>query len=66
MELAKFGSQICHVDLSQETVESKAAPEEWVQQYIGGRGLGVRYVLEAGASVDPLGCLLYTSDAADE
>lgn len=55
MELAKFGSRIGHVDLSHETVETKPAPETWVRQYIGGRGLGVRYILEAGASVDPLG-----------
>jgi len=53
MELAKFGDRIGHIDLSQETCETKAAPAEWVRQYIGGRGLGVRYVLEAGADVDP-------------
>jgi aldehyde:ferredoxin oxidoreductase len=29
-------------------------PEEWARKYIGGRGLGVRYVLENGAQVDPL------------
>ncbi len=30
-------------------------PEEWARKYIGGRGLGVKYCLEAGPAVDPLG-----------
>ena len=33
----------------------KRSPEEWARKYIGARGLGVRYVLESGAGVDPLG-----------
>jgi aldehyde:ferredoxin oxidoreductase len=36
-------------------VEYKPIPEDWKRKYIGGRGLGVRYVFEAGPQVDPLG-----------
>jgi aldehyde:ferredoxin oxidoreductase len=32
----------------------RPAPEDWLRKYIGGRGLGVRYVLENGPDVDPL------------
>jgi len=45
---------MAHIDLTRGTVEMKAAPEEWVQKFIGGRGLGVRYVLENGPAVDAL------------
>ncbi len=54
MDLAKFGERIAHIDLSARTCEVRPAPPEWVQRYIGGRGLGVRYVLENGPGVDPL------------
>ncbi|NNL84343.1 MAG: aldehyde ferredoxin oxidoreductase family protein [Myxococcales bacterium] len=53
MELAKFGDRIGHIDLRNKRTEMRPAPAEWVRQYIGGRGLGVRYVLEAGANIDP-------------
>ena len=32
----------------------KPAPKDWVEKYIGARGLGVRYLLENGPEVDPL------------
>ncbi|MGH0038574.1 MAG: aldehyde ferredoxin oxidoreductase family protein [Myxococcota bacterium] len=54
MDLAEFGQHIAHVDLGSGRVEMRPAPRDWVEQYIGGRGLGVRYVLEAGPAVDPL------------
>ena len=54
MELASFGQRIAHIDLGAGSVEMRPAPEEWVRRYIGGRGLGVRYVLENGPDVDPL------------
>ncbi len=52
---SEFGRRIAHVDLSSGQVEIRPAPEEWVRKYVGGRGLGVRYVMEAGPDVDPLG-----------
>ncbi len=54
MELATFGRDIVHVDLTRGRCERRPAPREWVEKYVGARGLGVRYVLEAGPSVDPL------------
>jgi len=55
MELGGYANKIAHVDLTAGTVEFKPIPEDWLRKYIGGRGLGVRYVLEAGPKVDPLG-----------
>jgi aldehyde:ferredoxin oxidoreductase len=54
MDARTFGRDIAHINLTAGTVEMRPAPEEWVRKYIGGRGLGVRYVLENGADVDPL------------
>jgi len=55
MRLSRFGQDIAHVDLASGRMEMRPAPEAWVRRYIGARGLGVRYVLEAGPEVDPLG-----------
>lgn len=55
MRLSSFGQDVAHVDLATGRCEVRPAPREWVEKYIGARGLGVRYVLEAGADVDPLG-----------
>ena len=54
MELGRFGEAIVHVDLSRGTTTRQAAPEQWVRKFIGARGLGVRYVFEAGAGIDAL------------
>ena len=54
MDLSSFGSKVAHIDLSRGRVEMRPAPQDWVRKYIGGRGLGVRYVLENGPQVDPL------------
>jgi aldehyde:ferredoxin oxidoreductase len=54
MQLKRFGEAIAHIDLASGAVENRPAPPDWVRKYIGGRGLGVRYVLEAGPEVDPL------------
>jgi len=54
MQLKRFGEAIAHVDLSNRSWEMKPAPEDWVRKYVGGRGLGVRYVFEAGPDLDPL------------
>jgi aldehyde:ferredoxin oxidoreductase len=54
MELRTFGQTIVHVDLTRGQSHVRPAPAEWLRRFIGGRGLGVRYVLEAGADVDPL------------
>ena len=54
MDARTFGRDIAHINLTTGTVEMRPAPEEWVRKYIGGRGLGVRYVLENGPDVDAL------------
>ncbi|MGE5223035.1 MAG: aldehyde ferredoxin oxidoreductase family protein [Omnitrophica WOR_2 bacterium] len=54
MDIGGFADRIGHIDLSTGKVEYKTIPEEWARKYIGGRGLGVRYVFENGPQVDPL------------
>lgn len=54
MKLSTYGQDMAHVNLSLGSWEFRATPAEWTQKYIGARGLGVRYVLEAGPEVDAL------------
>jgi len=54
MELRNFGQKIAHIDLGSGETEIRPAPADWVKKYIGARGLGVRYALEAGPEVDAL------------
>ncbi len=55
MSLGGYANRIAHVDLSSSSVDYRPIPEDWARKYIGARGLGVRYVLENGPQVDPLG-----------
>jgi aldehyde:ferredoxin oxidoreductase len=52
--LGGYANNIGFVDLTAGKVEYKDAPEDWKRKYIGGRGLGVKYVFENGPAVDPL------------
>ncbi len=52
--LGGYANKIGFVDLTAGKVEYKDAPEDWKRKYIGGRGLGVKYVFENGPQVDPL------------
>jgi len=52
--LGGYANRIGFVDLTAGKVEYKDAPEEWKLKYIGGRGMGVKYVFENGVEVDPL------------
>ena len=54
MEIGGFANKIAHVDLSKEEVSYQLIPEDWALKYIGGRGLGVRYVFENSPLVDPM------------
>jgi len=54
MTLGGYAHCIAHFDLSDASISYKDIPEEWALKYIGGRGLGVRYVFENGPQVDPL------------
>ncbi len=49
-------NRLLRVDLSTETTESVQIPEEWLARYIGGKGLGARYLYEElDPGTDPLG-----------
>jgi aldehyde:ferredoxin oxidoreductase len=54
MNLGGYANRIAHIDLSQGNVEVKPIPEDWAKKYVGGRGLGVKFVFENGPGVDPL------------
>ena len=48
--------QLLQVDLTRETVDRERIPDQWLRKYLGGKGIGARYLydrLEAGT--DPLG-----------
>jgi aldehyde:ferredoxin oxidoreductase len=53
MQLGGYANHIGRVDLSTGNVSYEQIPEEWARKYIGARGLGVRYALEAGPQVEP-------------
>jgi len=42
--------QVLVVDLAAETVEREQVPERWLREYLGGKGLGARYLYDR---VDP-------------
>lgn len=47
--------QLLVVDLTGETVEREPIPDRWRQQYLGGKGLGARYLYDRlDAGTDPL------------
>ena len=54
MELGGYANKIAWVDLSAGKVEFKPIAEDDARKYIGGRGLGVKYVFDNGPKVDPL------------
>ncbi|APX97022.1 aldehyde ferredoxin oxidoreductase family protein [Natronorubrum daqingense] len=48
--------RILRVDLSAPRVSSDAIPERWLQEYVGGKGIGARYLYEElEAGTDPAG-----------
>ncbi len=54
MPVHGFANKVAHVDLSTGKIGYEPIPEEWARKYLGGRGLGVKYVFENGPQVDPL------------
>lgn len=47
--------RIFRVNLTAGTVESERIPDRWLRQYVGGKGLGARFLYEElDASVEPL------------
>ena len=48
--------RLLRVDLSAGSTESVPIPDRWLERYVGGKGLGARYLYEElDAGVDPLG-----------
>jgi len=48
--------KILRVDLSKSTIKEETIPEEWLNMFVGGRGLAVRYLIEeVPKGADPLG-----------
>jgi len=45
--------RMLRVDLSAERVRSEPVPEAWLARYVGGKGLGARYLYETPPGVDP-------------
>lgn len=54
MTLGGYANRIAHIDLTSGEIDYQPIPEDWALKYIGGRGLGVKYVFENGPQVDPL------------
>ena len=54
-EQGGFNDHVARVDLSDEIVNYEGIDEEDARKYIGGRGLGVKYVFDQGPNVDPEG-----------
>jgi len=54
MNLGGYIDRIPWVNLTDGTVEYKGIDEADARKYIGGRGLGVKYVFDNGPDVDPL------------
>src|SRR4030066_579987 len=54
MTLGGYADRIAQINLTKGLVTHEAIPEDWKRKYIGGRGVGVKYVYENGPLVDPL------------
>jgi aldehyde:ferredoxin oxidoreductase len=54
MELGGYANNIAWIDLTAGKVDYKPVPEDLARKYIGGRGLGVKFVFDNGPKVDPL------------
>jgi len=54
-DLGGFKDHVAHVDLDGGDVSYRGIDDEDAEKYIGGRGLGVKYVFDAGPDVEPLG-----------
>jgi len=54
MKLGGFVNRVAWIDLTAKAVEYKPIAEEDARKYIGGRGLGVKYVFDNGPQVDAL------------
>jgi len=54
MTLGGYANKIAQIDLTRGEVDYKKPDEDDLKKYIGGRGLGVKYVFDNGPKVEPL------------
>lgn len=54
MALGGYANNIAWIDLTAGQVEYKPVPEDIARKYLGGRGMGVKFVFDNGPQVDPL------------
>ncbi|WP_435183312.1 aldehyde ferredoxin oxidoreductase family protein [Halobellus sp. EA9] len=54
-DLGGFNDHVARIDLSSGDVQYEGIDDEDAKKYIGGRGLGVKYVFDQGVDVDPEG-----------
>jgi aldehyde:ferredoxin oxidoreductase len=54
MEMGGYANRVAWIDLTTGAIEYKPIAEEDAIKYIGGRGLGVKYVFDNGPKVDAL------------
>ncbi|SEH61685.1 aldehyde:ferredoxin oxidoreductase [Halopenitus malekzadehii] len=52
-EFGGYRDRVAQIDLSEGSVSYEGIDDEDAKKYIGARGLGVKYVFEKGADVDP-------------
>jgi aldehyde:ferredoxin oxidoreductase len=53
MELGGYADRVARIDLTSGEIKYEGINEEDARKYIGGRGLGVKYVFDNGPTVDP-------------
>lgn len=54
MKLGGYCDRLAHIDLTTGTISYSPIPEDLARKYIGGRGLGDKFVFDNGPKVDPL------------
>jgi aldehyde:ferredoxin oxidoreductase len=54
-DLGGFNDHVARIDLTEGDVQYESIDDEDAKKYIGGRGLGVKYVFDQGPDVDPEG-----------
>jgi len=54
MALGGYANRIARIDLGTSTIEYEPIKEEDARMYVGGRGLGVKFLFDNGPAVEPL------------
>ncbi|MDZ5813330.1 aldehyde ferredoxin oxidoreductase N-terminal domain-containing protein, partial [Halorubrum sp. AD140] len=54
-EMGGYRDRVAQVDLGDGEVSYRGIDDDDAEKYSGARGLGVKYVFDKGADVDPLG-----------